>query len=317
MKRPSDPPFPPLSPPPRPAEAPGAEVEGRGAEVGGAGAEHRSQEARRQEAEATTAIDGDNAPIRTARRPQEAKTWLCTCGNRNPMSSSFCEDCTFPIGINDAVNEAVSAQRTDNPSLSTWAPRFLAHFDAGSGWIDDIEELRQLVAIAPCPVKAPHQDLETSADQAPHQGRAPDVDEGLRSGSTRHSPPAEAQESRGAISPTKTSAEAYRRQHGEMCRRALEYLNSWDRKNEPGGDAIGAVAKMLERAWDEGFEAALGSRSETAIPKVREAFEMIVKHSRGRCHCAHPAGCTSNIARHAERGLAALDEKAAAPESNR
>lgn len=72
-----------------------------------------SQEAMRQEAEATAAIDGDDSPIRTARRPQEARTWLCTCGNRNPMSSSFCEDCTFPIGINAAVD----AQRTDNPEM--------------------------------------------------------------------------------------------------------------------------------------------------------------------------------------------------------
>ncbi len=57
------------------------------------------------------------------------------------------------------------------------------------------------------------------------------------------------------LSPTKTSAEAYRKQHAEMCRRALEYLNSEDREGDTGADAIATVARMLETAWNEGFEA--------------------------------------------------------------
>ena len=107
------------------------------------------------------------------------------------------------------------------------------------------------------------------------------------------------------VSPTKTSAEAYRRQHAEMCRRALEYLNSKDRADETGADAIGAVAHMLESAWDEGFESSPEAGSEGWFALHRERNQLRQERDQAREALAHALACSETAVHPAERHLIA------------
>jgi hypothetical protein len=56
------------------------------------------------------------------------------------------------------------------------------------------------------------------------------------------------------LSPTKTSAEAYRRVRAKVEPFAIDFLNSLE--GETGADQLAMLVRLLTLVWDEGFETA-------------------------------------------------------------
>jgi hypothetical protein len=67
------------------------------------------------------------------------------------------------------------------------------------------------------------------------------------------------------LSPTKTSADAYRRVTEKVRPAAIGFLNELD--DESGEDRVKSLVKLLLLVWDDGYEAAAAMPCEHAAPQ--------------------------------------------------